>query len=58
MGGTTTAGQAAVAGTAAGHAHSETGTEVFASLKESLDRLEAEMDLILGELEKEGSSPS
>ena len=30
-------------------------TNVFARLEESLDRLEADMDLILEELEKEGS---
>jgi len=43
---------------ARGDAFSEARTRDFANLKASLDRLEADMDLILEALEKEGRSPA
>jgi hypothetical protein len=41
---------------AGGASSGASGSDVFASAKASLDRLEADMDLLLDEIEKEGRS--
>jgi hypothetical protein len=40
----------------AGRGVAVSGVDVFASARESLERLEADMDLLLDEMEKEGRS--
>ena len=49
-------GEESAAGTAKARASANAGTNVFASAEESILRLEADMDLLLEALEKEGRS--
>jgi hypothetical protein len=51
------AGKARADGASSGASSGASRSDVFASAQASLDRLEADMDLLLDEIEKEGRSP-